>query len=281
MTKKTDLQDSFAHVKLISAERIIAGDNPLPPLREDDMANLVASIEECGIENPLVLGPADAEGNRDLIDGFHRYQVASDLGIKFLPYIELKAADVPAYVVRKALAQRNLAKSAKALIVFNHCRLTGELNDSSLRGLAERYVVAKTSLCDISAAFVELCPDGEETAKWAKFCDIILENGVLPARALAGAQGAIESDGKGKADANYSVLLLSGLKTLNNVFANYTKVEWGNPLFADQYSQLMADALEACPQALVEDVSEGILNWSETDLRILKRGIDRKLKDNK
>lgn len=70
----------------IITEQLKPSDNPFAPLEGEDQKLFLASIEECGILEPLLVSKT-GEGYYEILAGHNRYWAAVKLGIKELPCI--------------------------------------------------------------------------------------------------------------------------------------------------------------------------------------------------
>src|SRR6266496_5090712 len=68
--------------------------NPLQPRVEiGDLSDLVASIEEKGVLEPLLVRPSDVGGRFMIISGERRYRASLEVGLTELPCIEMDVDD--------------------------------------------------------------------------------------------------------------------------------------------------------------------------------------------
>lgn len=274
-------------VEWIDIEQIIEGENPLgAAMPQEDFERLQSHIAEHGIEDALVLGPADAEGARELIDGFHRLKIARTLGIKRVPFREC-TKEPTRYAVLRQLARRNLSRSAQALVVFNAereaiTRLQGHFATFMIcqRELAANYGVALTYLNDLCKAWERLV--GREAAeaneKWAAFEQLIVEGGNKPSRALAGAAGQMATAGKAKAATDYTRLALGSLTSLEGAWDHVEEIDWRDEAVSARLEEASVSFTAKLPQLLRGPVTKAICEtWSEGELKALRRRIDETL----
>lgn len=85
----------------------------MPPLAEDDLASLRASIAEHGVQVAIVV-----DENDDILDGHHRYQIATELGIQCPKIVKLSLSDHEKRLlsVTLNLARRHLTDAQKAML---------------------------------------------------------------------------------------------------------------------------------------------------------------------
>lgn len=84
----------------------------IPPLADDELANLTSSIKEHGCREPLIIW----RGHDTIIDGHNRFKICNDLGIPF-DVIELDfddREDVVEFMCANQLGRRNLTDIARA-----------------------------------------------------------------------------------------------------------------------------------------------------------------------
>src|SRR6266496_5862027 len=68
--------------------------NPLQPRVEiGDLSELVVSIEEKGVLEPLLVRPSDVGGRFMIISGERRYRASLEVGLTELPCIEMDVDD--------------------------------------------------------------------------------------------------------------------------------------------------------------------------------------------
>src|SRR5678815_770419 len=78
--------------RMISIDRLEP--NPKQPRIEfGDLSELIASIREKGVLEPLLVRPSDVGGRFMIIAGERRYRAAREVGLKELPCIEMEVDD--------------------------------------------------------------------------------------------------------------------------------------------------------------------------------------------
>ena len=99
----------------------------LVPLREDERALLEQSVLAEGIRDPLVVWKR-ADGTRILLDGHHRYELATQHGLDFA-IVEMTFEtedDAILWVLQNQLARRNLTDEQRTLVLgrlYNQMKL--------------------------------------------------------------------------------------------------------------------------------------------------------------
>jgi hypothetical protein len=108
----------------------------LRPLHDDERTALADSIAEHGIQVPILV--ADVDGQAYLVDGYHRWQIACDLG--------LIAEEIPC--VYLGTLEHNIAKSISFMVNAARRHLTRE----DRRALAETEIMNNPQLSDRAIA---------------------------------------------------------------------------------------------------------------------------------
>ena len=114
-------------------------------------ARLLASIAECGIEEPLT--GVDTERGRVLLNGFKRYRCAEKLGIECIPYVSLgeDEADGIAKLMRTSHDKSlNILEQAKFIVEL----LT--IHGMTIADVAESLSRSKSWVCMRRSLFDEL-----------------------------------------------------------------------------------------------------------------------------
>lgn len=275
-------------VEWIAIDRIVVGENPLgTAMSAEDFGRLRDHVRRFGIEDALILGPADGEGQRNLIDGFHRLKIARELGLAQVPYRECTARP-EAYAIERQLARRNLSRAAQALIVFNYARKvqaaengwfrTSALNQSLL---ADHFGINKGYLCDIIKAWERLvgATESEPTEKWRAFEMMIVDNGSKPSRCLAGVAGQVATAGKARSETDYTRLALGSLVSLEGSWDHAAEIDWRDEAVASRLERSSCAFAAKLPQLLRAPVAQAICAaWPEAELRGLKKQIEEQLK---
>jgi hypothetical protein len=95
----------------------------IPPLMDEELAKLTESIQESGIEVPVVLWEsADPDQHNIIVDGMHRYQVAKTISKASgkevpVPFVYKQfdgVQEVKLWMIRNQLGRRNLTTIQKA-----------------------------------------------------------------------------------------------------------------------------------------------------------------------
>jgi hypothetical protein len=99
----------------------------LMPLRDDERALLEQSVLAEGIRDPLVVWKR-ADGTRILLDGYHRYELATQHGLDYA-VVEMEFEtedDAILWVLQNQLARRNLTDEQRTLLLgrlYNQMKL--------------------------------------------------------------------------------------------------------------------------------------------------------------
>lgn len=130
----------------------ITGTHPIadlfPMLDEEDLADLVASIAERGLEQPIVV---DNHGR--VLDGRNRLAACEQAGVK--PTVTRYGGDDPdGYAVTVNVSRRSLTKGQKAMIVARYRSET----DQSLESVARSEGLTKTRLAN-AVTVLQHAPD--------------------------------------------------------------------------------------------------------------------------
>ena len=156
----------------------------LVPLREDERALLEQSVLAEGIRDPLVVWRR-ADGERILLDGHHRYELAQQHGLDF-DTVELDFEtedDAVLWVLQNQLARRNLTDEQRAVVLgrfYNQLKLKQHRPENganfapfsgshatsryiaSLHGVGERTVRNAAEFAKAVDAVAELQPEAAE-----------------------------------------------------------------------------------------------------------------------
>lgn len=262
---------------------IIAEENPLSAMGAEDFRRLRENIAAHGIEDPLVLGPADAEGQRLLVDGFHRLKVAQELGITHVPYIEMPRGAHPSdYALRRQLARRNLSRSGQALMVFNvlregFIREKGYWDSERLRinETARDYDIPKPYLSNMVKAWDRLVGRtvAEPTQQWAVFEHMLLDNGASPSRALAGVAGQIATAHAERLATDDTRLALASFTSTLGAWEHYGAIKWDELGVTERLRESTRAFTAKLPQLLRHALIEGLTDWPENDLAAVRRAL--------
>lgn len=130
-----------------------------PAMQDDEYQELVDSIENIGVQNPITL----FEGM--VIDGWHRYTAANESGME-CPTTELGDVDPRDFVLAQNKARRNLTASQRAAAVTSvyewtastgvnqHTKRGGEVASPPPKTNAELAAIAGTTIRTIQQAKV-------------------------------------------------------------------------------------------------------------------------------
>ena len=148
-----------------------------PPMSEEEMQNLRDSIEDIGVQNAIVI----FEGK--VIDGWHRYSVATELGMP-CPEVEL-ADDVDPrdFVLSQNKSRRHLNKGqlamayAKVYEWYPSGKTTSSVPSTEHKTGKELAKLAGTSASTIEHAKTVLKKGGEEVVKAVEAGKISVKRG--------------------------------------------------------------------------------------------------------
>lgn len=143
-------------------------------MAEDDYQDLIDSIENIGLQNPIVL----YEGQ--IIDGWHRYKACEELSIPFTT-TELSADTDPRYFVISTNARRNQTKAQKAIALSEvyAWKLYGENQhtarvdtqyppSNSVADIAEKAGVSASTIKQAKAVITKAAPEVVQAVKDGK-----------------------------------------------------------------------------------------------------------------
>lgn len=144
--------------------------NPLQP-RVDigDLTELVLSIKEKGVLEPLLVRPSDVGGRFMIISGERRYRASLEVGLTELPCIEMDVDDraVAEISLIENLQRKDLTPLEEADGLVALAQRFGYKHEDIARklGKARTSVTETMSLANIPSDVRELCRRGDITAK--------------------------------------------------------------------------------------------------------------------
>jgi ParB family transcriptional regulator, chromosome partitioning protein len=144
--------------------------NPLQPRVElGDLSELVMSIQEKGVLEPLLVRPSDVGGRFMIISGERRYRASLEVGLTELPCIEMDVDDhaVAEISLIENLQRKDLTPFEEADGLLSLAKRFGYKHEDIARklGKARTSVTETISIANIPADVRELCRRADITSK--------------------------------------------------------------------------------------------------------------------
>lgn len=113
MVRRAEAGGRVSETRDLGALRLHPQADAVPVMHPDEHDSLLADVEARGILTPL-----DILGDGTILDGRHRWQVASTLGLRMVPVRVVDPTDPYVYMLKAAMERRHLTKGQRAMLAL-------------------------------------------------------------------------------------------------------------------------------------------------------------------
>lgn len=108
----------------------------LMPMAPEDRERLKDSIEREGVRDPIRAYREKGNAKWQILSGFNRWEIASELGLETIPLEIVEAEDRQAYAIEDNLARRHLTTDQKRKLVAYLLKQNPEASDRQIGKMA-------------------------------------------------------------------------------------------------------------------------------------------------
>lgn len=108
----------------------------LMPMAPEDRERLKDSIEREGVRDPIRAYREKGNAKWQILSGFNRWEIASELGLETIPLEIVEAEDRQAYAIEDNLARRHLTTEQKRKLVAYLLKQNPEASDRQIGKMA-------------------------------------------------------------------------------------------------------------------------------------------------